>query len=132
MIILERQTSQRGTLVPRSQQAFTLIEILVVIAIIAILAALLLPALSSAKARGQRIACVNNLKQLGLSSHMYSADNDGKLAENLPENVPLYERSNCWILGDMKSPSDATNLTFIRQAKFFPYANQPGNYRCPA
>ncbi len=62
------------------EQKFTLIELLVVIAIIAILAAMLLPALNSAREAARKTYCINTLKQTGTFTHMYRNDNDDFVA----------------------------------------------------
>jgi len=61
-----------------SRRGFTLVGLLVIIAVLAILAAMLLPALASAKKKAQRINCVNNLKQVGLAFRIWAGDNQDK------------------------------------------------------
>jgi prepilin-type N-terminal cleavage/methylation domain-containing protein/prepilin-type processing-associated H-X9-DG protein len=110
---------------------FSLVELLVVIAVIVILAALLLPVLSAARAKGQQTACLNNLKQLTTGWLVYADDNGSKYADNLPL-VDLPAISNNWALGNMQIATQSTNAGLLERGELFPYMTQPSLYRCPA
>ena len=114
-----------------AREGFTLIELLVVIAIIAILAAMLLPALSKAKAKAQGISCLNNLKQQALAFNMYNLD-----FAKLPPNIGgLAVDTNRWVTGWMgwgiEDPN--TNTSYLQDSRLGPYnAKSLGVYKCPA
>jgi prepilin-type N-terminal cleavage/methylation domain-containing protein len=138
----------------KTRRGFTLIELLVVIAIIAILAAMLLPALAQAKLRAQGIACINDMKQLGVSSIMYGADCN----DQIPANVPIRDGGDSqanggkpnWVDGTFawsgggETPAGCETNSFYlgtgSQSGFGvtlvgsigPYAKAPGVYKCPA
>ena len=75
-----------------SCQAFTLVELLVVIAIIGVLAALLMPALASAKAKSKRVACLNNMRQVSMAVHLYAGDFGGNLPN--PDATSTFDFNN--------------------------------------
>ncbi|MGA3143864.1 MAG: prepilin-type N-terminal cleavage/methylation domain-containing protein [Verrucomicrobiota bacterium] len=98
----------------RAKSAFTLIELLVVIAIIAILAALLLPVLSRAKNQGNRISCLNNLRQISVFMQLYTDDyNDifpAHRNQNIDNNNVYISMTNWWgttLLAMANNPSQS-------------------------
>ncbi len=123
----------------RGTAAFTLVELLVVIAVIAILSGILLPALSKAKAKGEGIACVNNARQLQLAWLMYSDEQRDRLPYNLGgsanrSSVAPLDPLN-WVNGVMTWELDAdnTNNSLIMQSSLSSYVNHNfKTYKCPA
>ena len=123
-----------------SRVAFTLIELLVVIAIIAILAAMLLPALSSAKKRAQGIMCMSNTRQLTLAWIMYYHDNQDYLLACYPWVGGYDPRwGNNDIFRDTGAAGEynpvyaaATNTTIVKAGKLNDYLKgNIGVYKCP-
>ncbi len=101
---------------------FTLIELLVVITIISILAAMLLPALKTARESAKRSACVNNLRQIGQSIHIYSMDFEG--------NTPVGTDSRYFTIWASAASGDIpTGLGLLFSQRYVP---DGGIFYCPS
>src|SRR4051794_18325791 len=120
------------------RQGFTLVELLVVIAVIAILAALLLPVLSKGKARAQTIDCIDHLRQLQLCFHMYAHDNSDTLVLNNfvyfvtmgSTNEPsVGEDKDSWCHSIAPLDPEPVNET---NSLLFAYNRNPAIYHCAA
>ena len=115
---------------------FTLVELLVVIAMIALLIAILLPALSRARVFAQSAACLSNLRQLQTCWLMYANDHGG----TLPPNLSIYDLSTgapipgldlrlTWCAGNAATDVNTAN---IERGYLFPYNRSTAIYHCPA
>jgi prepilin-type N-terminal cleavage/methylation domain-containing protein len=122
---------------PARSRGFTLIELLVVIAIIAILAALLLPALTRAKAKAQGIQCMNNHRQLCIAWRMYTDDNVDKLLYSSGSTPAFNPNVPSWCSGTMDySGANRSNWDpafDIMRSPMWPYCgNNYAIFKCPS
>ena len=106
----------------RRVRGFTLIELMIVIAIIAILAAILVPNFIRARAQSQLSACAGNLKNIATALELYSTDNNGSYASNLTSLSPTYMRS-----GAPACPANSTAYTYSQGVNAYSiYQNASG------
>jgi prepilin-type N-terminal cleavage/methylation domain-containing protein/prepilin-type processing-associated H-X9-DG protein len=115
-------------------RAFTLIEMLVVIAVIAVLAAMILPALARSKEQARSINCRSNLRQLQVCWEMYGNDYNGFLCPNdwidtIHGSNSAQMITNSWCAGNARQDTNTDNL---KTGLLFPYNSSAAIYHCPS
>lgn len=118
------------------RRAFTLIEVLVVVAIIALLIAILIPSLARARELSMRAVCQSNTHQLALGWTLYAADFRGNLVSGLAahwvDNQGWVKQFGNWNQGNPATFSTAAFEKGIREGALFKYVRSPDAYHCPA
>jgi prepilin-type N-terminal cleavage/methylation domain-containing protein/prepilin-type processing-associated H-X9-DG protein len=124
---------------PAPPRGFTLVELLVVVALVALLGATLLPALAKAKVPSQGLHCLGNSRRLALGWALYAEESGGRIVRTAGLDalvaVPNARRNypqNQWCMGTMDQAPSWTNTTLIEHSLLYPFVNDLGAYKCPA
>jgi prepilin-type N-terminal cleavage/methylation domain-containing protein len=137
-VVSAQKPSERGCLSTICPGGFTLVELLVVIAVIAVLLAILIPATRAARAQGQRVVCLSNLRQLTSAWIQYADDHDGKLVYGSAYGVTIMgslgrlRRLEGWAGSAFGYPkSRAALLNNPTKGALWRYVQDVDVYRCP-
>ena len=128
--------------VPLARAGFTLVELLVVVALVGLLASMLAPTMARTQPNSASFQCLNNLRQLAFAWKMYADDNNGRLVYNRDgANTGKSSGSEAWVGGwlDYTSSSDNTNTALLIDHSRYPYSaflgpyvRTPRIFKCPA
>ena len=126
--MITKAKSRVGRQMKLQSAAFSLVELLVVIAVVAILAALLLPALNRSREKAKEARCTSNLKQIYSGFLLYQSDNDGRFPAGFRWNNQILENASCF---GGKDGWD-TNMPPAKFRPLFPYLGASHVFECPA
>lgn len=130
---MQRKNPNRLQGRPSRPPGFTVVELLVVVAIVGLLLAMLLPALARSRERAREVICLRNQKQIHLAWTLYADENEGWLPAVRGGSFPGPDQ---WVSGwlDFSSSPDNTNTLYLTDPRFAqigPYIGSAAPYRCP-